>query len=364
MVPGVIGAPATRLDPTLRVCRGPKGSAGGTALQRLAERPSGNDLPDVGEVPVPVTERLLDDELSRRQFIRRIAVTAVATTATGAVLDACAPASETPPPYFGAPSEGPIPSPSSTQPVLDAQEAATLDAVTERMLPSSALVPGARTAGVVDYVQRRLALGQGIPTYVEPPFVRTYHGETPPGPDTDQVIWVPASELYRYGIQNVELPADEQYHRGLAALDAWTRKRHGKAFADLDAKQQDAVVGELSGGEPDTFSEELTSKAFFQLLYNDAMQGWLADPTYGGNRDLAVWNYIRYPGAQRMYTPSELTTGSTDRQPQSLSQLPPMHPGEPEPHVVLPIKGQGGAGTEGAAGEGTHGFVCDVPVQR
>lgn len=311
-----------------------------------------------------VSEGLLDDELSRRQFIRRIAVTAVATTGTGALLEACAPASETPPPYAGAPSLGPIPSPSATPQVLDAQEVATLEALTERFLPTSASVPGAKASGVVDYIQRRLALGQGIPTYVEPPFVRTYHGDTPPGPDTDQVIWVQATELYRYGIQNVELAADEQYHRGLAALDAWAHERHGKGFADLDAEEQDAVLGELAAGKPDTFSEDLTAKAFFELLYNDAMQGWLADPTYGSNRDLVVWRYVQYPGAQRMYTPSEVITGSTDRQPQSLSQLPPMHPGEPEPHVVLPIKGQGGAGVEGPAGEGTRGFVCDVPVQR
>jgi gluconate 2-dehydrogenase gamma chain len=303
------------------------------------------------------------DELSRRQFLRKVAVTAVATTATGAVLEACTPqAAETPPAYLGDPSSAPIPDPADIAQVLSSAEATTLEAFAERLLPTTSAIPGASRAGVVDYIQRRLARNEGIPTYVHPPFPRTYEGDTPPGPDTDEVIWVKASELYRYGIQNVELPAQEQYHRGLAALDAWAHEKHGKAFAELAAKAQDAVLAELSSGKADTFSEELTANAFFDLVYNDAMQGWLADPTYGGNRDLVVWTYIRYPGAQRMYTPSELRTGQTTRTPQSLADLPEMHPGEPEPHVVLPIKGQSAEDVEGTLGH--RGFVCEVPVQR
>jgi gluconate 2-dehydrogenase gamma chain len=307
-------------------------------------------------------EGLLEDELSRRQFIRRIAVTAVATTATGSVLEACAPASQTPPPYLGEPSSAPIPEPGTTPEVLTADEAATLDALTERFLPSSPGIPGASTSGVVDFIQRRLALDEGIPTYVDPPFVRTYEGAEPPGPDTDQVIWVHASELYRYGIQDVELPAKEQYHQGLVALDAWAKKQHGKSFRDLDEKAQDAIVGDLSSGKASTFNEQLTAKAFFNLIYNDSMQGWLSDPTYGANRDLAVWTYIGYPGAQRMYTPAELKTGQTLREPQSLADLPKMHPGQPEPHVILPLKGQQASDVEGTLGY--RGFVCDVPIER
>jgi gluconate 2-dehydrogenase gamma chain len=336
----------------------------------LRRRESGNGSPDVngdpptsglasGALPLARSDA---EELSRRQFLRRIAVTAAATTATGAVLEACAPASETPPGYLGEPSSAPIPEASEIAQPLSAEEVATLDALVERFLPSSAGVPGASSSGVVDYVQRRLTRAEGIPTYVEPPFVRTYDGASPPGPDTDQVIWVHASELYRYGIQNVELPADEQYHEGLAALDAWARKKHGAAFRDLDAKAQDAVVGDLSSSTADTFREQLTANAFFNLVYNDAMQGWLADPTYGANRDLAVWRYVGYPGAQRMYTPAELQTGHTLREPQSLADLPKMHPGQPEPHVVLPIKGQDADDVEGTLGR--RGFVCDVPVER
>jgi hypothetical protein len=39
-----------------------------------------------------------------------------------------------------------------------------------------------------------------------------------------------------------------------------------------------------------------------------------------------------------------------------------MHPGQPEPHVILPLKGQQASDDEGTLGY--RGFVCDVPIER
>jgi hypothetical protein len=64
-----------------------------------------------------------------------------------------------------------------------------------------------------------------------------------------------------------------------------------------------------------------------------------ADPIYGGNRDFAGWRLLRYPGAQRAWTPRELTHGPNHRTIQGLAQMPPMNPGVPQSHVILPIEG-------------------------
>jgi hypothetical protein len=42
---------------------------------------------------------------------------------------------------------------------------------------------------------------------------------------------------------------------------------------------------------------------------------------YGGNRDLAGWKLIGYPGAQRNYTPDDIKNPHFARDPQSLAQF-------------------------------------------
>ncbi len=41
--------------------------------------------------------------------------------------------------------------------------------------------------------------------------------------------------------------------------------------------------------------------AFFELILNDTTQGFLADPIYGGNRDMCAWKMIGFPGARYDY---------------------------------------------------------------
>ena len=36
------------------------------------------------------------------------------------------------------------------------------------------------------------------------------------------------------------------------------------------------------------------------------MEGMFADPIYGGNRDFAGWRLVGFPGAQGLFTPSDL----------------------------------------------------------
>ena len=37
-------------------------------------------------------------------------------------------------------------------------------------------------------------------------------------------------------------------------------------------------------------------RAFFELLLQNTMEGFFADPSYGGNRDMVGWKMIGFPG--------------------------------------------------------------------
>ncbi|MGH6683394.1 MAG: gluconate 2-dehydrogenase subunit 3 family protein, partial [Pseudolabrys sp.] len=41
--------------------------------------------------------------------------------------------------------------------------------------------------------------------------------------------------------------------------------------------------------------------AFFSQVLTDVQAGFFADPIYGGNRDMASWKMIGYPGARYNY---------------------------------------------------------------
>lgn len=42
---------------------------------------------------------------------------------------------------------------------------------------------------------------------------------------------------------------------------------------------------------------------FFSLMLQNVREGYLADPMYGGNRDMVGWRLIGFPGARYDYRP-------------------------------------------------------------
>lgn len=44
--------------------------------------------------------------------------------------------------------------------------------------------------------------------------------------------------------------------------------------------------------------EALPSSQFFNQLLRNTREGYFADPVYGGNRDMAGWKMIGFPGAR------------------------------------------------------------------
>ncbi|MGA2215468.1 MAG: gluconate 2-dehydrogenase subunit 3 family protein [Bryobacteraceae bacterium] len=92
---------------------------------------------------------------------------------------------------------------------------------------------------------------------------------------------------------------------GLAAVDAFARSSQGAPFADLSPEKRDAVLTAIDNNQVPNL------RGFFNRARRLTLEGMFGDPSYGGNRNFAGWDLIRYPGArlavgaedQRMKTP-------------------------------------------------------------
>jgi gluconate 2-dehydrogenase gamma chain len=140
-------------------------------------------------------------------------------------------------------------------------DAATVAAFAERLMPGAPGKPGATEAGVLNYIDLALA-----------------------GAYADQ---------------------QDFYRRGLAALEAYCRAAHSKSFAQLGPSQQDDVVAALEQDRPSNFTWP-SAQAFFATLRTHTMEGMFADPVYGGNKDFAGWRLVGFPGAQPLFSPTDL----------------------------------------------------------
>jgi gluconate 2-dehydrogenase gamma chain len=205
-------------------------------------------------------------------------------------------------------------------------EALTVDALVSRILPGAADDPGAHEAGVVFYIDGQLAgtnLGYTQKTYTQGPFPvvseQPVSVEAASSRDIYDFVTVPAEQISRYGYQSVLTP-QEVYRRGLGFVDGYAQSQFQKDFVDLDAVQQDQILTDMEADKATGFDGP-GGRAFFTQLRNDTIEGMFSDPMYGGNRDLAGWKLIGYPGAQRFYTPDDIKNPSLHRDPQSLAEL-------------------------------------------
>ncbi len=161
-----------------------------------------------------------------------------------------------------------------------AEEGAAVEALVDRLIPPDPDTPGGKDAGCAVFIDRQLAgpYGTSRGLYMRPPF----HDGTP-----------------QQGLQSPLTPAG-RYRAALAALDQHCRTAFvGKTFAQLTGDQQDQIIHGLESAAlplPGT-----SGRAFFELLIKDTQQGFLADPIYGGNRDMAAWKMIGFPGARYDY---------------------------------------------------------------
>lgn len=138
--------------------------------------------------------------------------------------------------------------------VLTRREAKLLDAVASRIFPTTD-TPGAREAGAIRYIDRALA------------------------------------DAYRD-----LLP---RYRRGLRALNRYARTKHGKPFTALSESQQDAVLNDLEAGRVAGIPN---GREFFDIVRHHVLEGVFCEPSYGGNRGMAGWRLVSFPGQQFGYS--------------------------------------------------------------
>jgi gluconate 2-dehydrogenase gamma chain len=105
------------------------------------------------------------------------------------------------------------------------------------------------------------------------------------------------------------------YRRGLAQLDDHCAQAYGTPFRRLTAAQQDETIGALEQGKVPAFAWP-SAAAFFNTMRIHTMEGMFADPVYGGNKNFAGWRLVGFPGAQPIFTPEDLkSTQAFTREP-------------------------------------------------
>lgn len=220
--------------------------------------------------------------VSRRVFLK---VTGAA--AAGSVAPACT--TTTPPEQaHGTLGQAPPPvaTPQAAAPArpnpyafFQPDEAAFIEAAVERLIPADELGPGAMGAGVPDYIDRQLAGAWGAGE-------RLY----PSGP------WQPGKPTQGYQLPYT--PA-ELFRQALRAINEDVRKLAPNGFGQMSGAEQDAYLKALESGERKL--GEVPSNVFFASLLEMTIEGFFADPVYGGNREAVGWKLVGFPGAYANY---------------------------------------------------------------
>ncbi len=167
---------------------------------------------------------------------------------------------------------------------LTAIEYEILVAACERLIPADE-DPGARDAGVADYIDTMLGAVSFDPPRIwaggpfsgrhggDPGFAR-FHTLTA----LDELAWRTRLEgsqgLAEREFNGPMIGLQQRYREGLAAL--------GADFPSLSPADQDARLD--------------ANPEFTELLYEHACEGMYGAPEYGGNRDMVGWRYVGFDG--------------------------------------------------------------------
>jgi gluconate 2-dehydrogenase gamma chain len=132
---------------------------------------------------------------------------------------------------------------------LTSEQMKTLEAFIDRLIPTDELGPGAVEAGAQTYIDRVLA-----------------------GPNANEKA---------------------QFLEGLEAVNAYAQRTQGAPLTDLPVEKRDLVLKAI---DENTAQGLPQGRQFFNRARRLTLEGMFGDPYYGGNRNFAGWDLIRYPG--------------------------------------------------------------------
>jgi gluconate 2-dehydrogenase gamma chain len=163
---------------------------------------------------------------------------------------------------------------------FSAAEQAFIEAAIDRLIPADENGPSASQASVQVFLDRQLggAYGRGDHFYLGGP-------------------WPKGSP--EQGYQSRLSPA-QLYRAAIPAIEAYVREQHpDKSFKELAPAEQDGVLKALESGEAKLNGAD--GKSFFGMFLQNVLEGYFSDPIYGGNKDMAPWKMIGFPGAHYNY---------------------------------------------------------------
>jgi gluconate 2-dehydrogenase gamma chain len=217
------------------------------------------------------------ETIPRRDFL--VGVGFAGTAAAAGVAGGSPATAQTPAP--SQPSANPTAAANTSEPLLALNEAehAFIVAAVDTIIPADDLSPSGSECGVATFIDRQLASawGGGAKMYRSGPFLR---GKPEQG-------------------YQLALTPREFFMAGIAATNEWCRKTCGKDFDRLPTSARIDALKTLEEGKADL--GHLSARQFFNALLTITMEGFFADPIYGGNRNMASWKMQGFPGLPATY---------------------------------------------------------------
>jgi gluconate 2-dehydrogenase gamma chain len=163
---------------------------------------------------------------------------------------------------------------------FNAAEWRFLTVAVDRLIPHDEHGPGAVELGVLEFLDRHMQtpFAAGDIWYMQGPFVSA-------APEFGYQGKLALRDIIRVGIKNIDAYCVSQFG--------------GKAFADLDPKQQVELLKAAEGGKLKL--DDISPKLFFSNFLNEVRNGYFADPKHGGNKGMGSWKMIGYPGMRADY---------------------------------------------------------------
>src|ERR1700723_2702710 len=164
---------------------------------------------------------------------------------------------------------------------FNAAEWAFVLAACDRLIPADNIGPSALQAGVPEFIDRPMQTpyASGDIWYMQGPFIEA-------APQFGYQGRLAVKDILRVGIKGIDAHCARQFS--------------GKCFAQLEHKDQEALLKSAESGKLEL--ENISAKEFFNQLLAETRMGYFCDPKHGGNKNMAAWKMIGYPGARADYT--------------------------------------------------------------